>query len=180
MKNAPFSRTSKLLGSLFFLPLSLCSPAQLSVPAARRIVILVTIDGLPARALNDPSLPMPALRELARNGAVAAGMIPINPTVTWPNHTTLITGVDATRHHVIANGLLVVPDGNGAIQVKPEADESVFVHAHTLYDIAAEHGLSTGQVDWVAVGGVKNIAWQFAEKPTMDSPSSRTSSTIGV
>jgi hypothetical protein len=132
MENAPYSMTSKLLCSLLLVALSLSSPAQSSARAGRPIVILVTIDGLPARALNDPSLPMPALRELARNGAVATGMIPINPTVTWPNHTTLITGVDATRHHVIANGLLVVPDGNGAIQVKPEADTSVLVHAHTL------------------------------------------------
>jgi len=170
MENAPYSMTSKLLCSLLLVAPSLYSPAQSSVRASRPIVILVTIDGLPARALNDPSLPMPALRVLARNGAVATGMIPINPTVTWPNHTTLITGVDATRHHVIANGLLVVPDGNGALQIEPEADKSVLVQAHTLYDIAAEHGLSTGQVDWVAVGGAKNIAWQFAEKPTMDSP----------
>jgi predicted AlkP superfamily pyrophosphatase or phosphodiesterase len=161
--------TSKLLRPLFLLPLSLCSQAQSNAPAARPIVILLTIDGLPARALNDPSLPMPMLRELARNGAVSTGMIPINPTVTWPNHTTLITGVDASRHHVIANGLLVLPDGNGTVQVNPEADKSVLVHAHTLYHIAAEHGLSTGQVNWVAVSGVKNIAWQFSEKPTLDS-----------
>ena len=170
MANASLPVTSNLLGSLLLLALSLTSSAQSNAGAGKPIVILVTIDGFPARALDDPSLPMPTLRELAKNGAVSKGMIPINPTVTWPNHTTLITGVDASRHHVIANGLLVVPDDNGAVQVKPEADKTVLVQAHTLYDIAVEHGLSTGQVDWVAVSGAKNIAWQFAEKPTMDSP----------
>jgi predicted AlkP superfamily pyrophosphatase or phosphodiesterase len=165
--------TPKLLSSLLLLSFSLSSSAQSNSRNPRTdrpIVILVTIDGFPARALEDPSLPMPTLRELAKNGAVSTGMIPINPTVTWPNHTTLITGVDASRHHVVANGLLVVPEDGGAIQVKPDADKSVLVHSHTLYDIAAEHGLSTGQVDWVAVSGAKNISWQFAERPAMDSP----------
>jgi len=169
MTNTSFITTSTLLSSLLLLPFSLTCQGQSKAVVGRPIVILITIDGFPARALDDPSLPMPMLRELAKNGAVSAGMIPINPTVTWPNHTTLITGVDASRHHVVANGLLVFPEDNGAVQVKPDADKSVLVHARTLYDVAAEHGLSTGQVDWVAVSGAKNIRWQFAEKPTMDS-----------
>lgn len=165
--------TSKFLRFLLFLAFSIGSLAQSGRPnskADRPIVILITIDGFPARALDDPSLPMPMLREMAKSGAVSKGMIPINPTVTWPNHTTLITGVDASRHHLIANGLLVVPDDGGPIQMKSDLEKSVLVQAPTLYEIAAEHGLSVGQVDWVAVRGAKGIAWQFAQDPTMDSP----------
>ena len=33
-------------------------------------------------------------------------MRPVNPTVTWPNHTTLITGVTPAKHGVLFNGLL--------------------------------------------------------------------------
>ena len=36
---------------------------------------------------------MPTLRKLAAQGAVAKGMRPVNPTVTWPNHTSIVTGV---------------------------------------------------------------------------------------
>ena len=60
------------------------------------IVVMITIDGFPARALKDPRLPMPTLRMLEVNGAYADAMQPINPTVTWPNHTALVTGVDAS------------------------------------------------------------------------------------
>jgi len=165
--------TSKFLRFLLFFAFSVGSLAQsgrLNSKADRPIVILITIDGFPARALDDPSLPMPMLRQMAKDGAVSKGMIPINPTVTWPNHTTLITGVDASRHHLVANGLLVVPEDGGPIQMKSDVDKSILVQAPTLYDIAAEHGLSIGQVDWVAVSGAKNIAWQFAQDPTMDSP----------
>ena len=69
-------------------------------------MVVISLDGFPAYALNDPRLPIPTLRKLAREGAAAAAMQPINPTVTWPNHTTMVTGVDASRHQVLFNGLL--------------------------------------------------------------------------
>ena len=47
--------------------------------AQKPIVVVITIDGLPARALADPRLPMPTLRSLAAKGAVATAMQPINP-----------------------------------------------------------------------------------------------------
>ncbi|MBB5059319.1 putative AlkP superfamily pyrophosphatase or phosphodiesterase [Granulicella aggregans] len=131
------------------------------------IVIVVTIDGFPARALEDPRLPMPTLRSLAAAGAVSTGMQPINPTVTWPNHTAMITGVDASHHFVMANGLVVLPEDGGAPQIEPWTDKAKLVHARTLYEAAAEKGLTTGQVDWVAIYGAKGVRWQFGEKPDM-------------
>ena len=34
-------------------------------------------------------------------------MITVNPTVTWPNHTSIVTGVKPARHSVIYNGMFV-------------------------------------------------------------------------
>ncbi len=129
------------------------------------IVIVITVDGFPARALQDPQLPMPTLRALAASGAVATGMKPINPTVTWPNHTAMITGVNASQHFVMANGLIVQPADGTAPEIEPWTDKDKLVHARTLYDAAAEKGLTTGQVDWVAIYGAKGVRWQFGEKP---------------
>lgn len=134
------------------------------------IVVLITLDGFPARALDDPRLPMPTLRKLQAEGAYAQGMQPINPSVTWPNHTTLITGVTAAEHHVMANGLITVPADGSELQVKPWTPKEQLVHARTLYDAVAEQGMSTGQVDWVAIYGAKNVRWAFAEQPGTDSP----------
>src|ERR1041385_4989218 len=72
-----------------------------------RTVVLISLDGFPAYALDDPRLPIPTLRRLAREGVSAASMHPINPTVTWANHTAIVTGVDASEHQVLFNGLLV-------------------------------------------------------------------------
>jgi predicted AlkP superfamily pyrophosphatase or phosphodiesterase len=59
----------------------LVAEATLTANRNEPIVIFIMIDGFPARALEDPRLPMPALRSLAAAGAVATGMVPINPTV---------------------------------------------------------------------------------------------------
>ena len=133
------------------------------------IVVLITIDGFPARALKDPRLPMLTLRELEANGAHADAMQPINPTVTWPNHTALITGVDASTHHIMANGLITFPADGGAPKIEPWVPKDELVHARTLYDAMAEKGMTTGQVDWVAIYGAKNVRWEFGERPNMDS-----------
>jgi predicted AlkP superfamily pyrophosphatase or phosphodiesterase len=139
--------------------------AQASSAQNAPVVILVTIDGFPARALKDPRLPMPTLRSLAASGAVAEGMIPVNPSVTWPNHTALITGVNATGHHVLANGRIELPEDGGAPEVKPWVDKAKLVDARTLYEAATEKGLTTAQVDWVAIYGAKGVTWKFGERP---------------
>jgi len=105
-------------------------------------------------------------------------MTPINPTVTWPNHTTLVTGVDARKHGVLFNGLLnrdVHPP-----KVEPWVDKDKMVHTRTVYDAAYEAGLTTAQVDWVAIYGAKTISWQFPEKPDPDGPIEREMESDGV
>ena len=133
-----------------------------------RTVVVISLDGFPAYALDDPRLPIPTLRKLASEGAVAASMQPVNPTVTWPNHTTLVTGVDASEHHVLFNGLLVRPADGAQPTIEPWRDKELMVHAPTVYDIAYRAGLTTAQVDWVAIFGAKTITWQFPELPNPD------------
>jgi predicted AlkP superfamily pyrophosphatase or phosphodiesterase len=151
----------------------LTAVAAPSVEKQKPIVIVISLDGLPARALQDPRLPMPALRSLAASGAVADAMQPINPTVTWPNHTSLITGVDASRHFVMANGLITFPLNGREPVVEPWVDKEKLVHARTLYESAKEQGLTTAQVDWVAIYGAKGVDWAFGEEPDPDSTIAR-------
>jgi len=64
---------------------------------------MISVDGLVAYYLDDPKAEMPTIRALAAEGARASMMKASTPTVTWPNHTTLVTGVTPARHGVIAN-----------------------------------------------------------------------------
>ena len=162
-------RRMSLWRSLCSIALILCA-ATISFgavvkPQKSRTVVVISLDGFPAYALDDPRLPIPTLRKLAREGVAAASMRPINPTVTWPNHTAIVTGVNATEHQVLFNGLLIRPKDGAKPTVEPWRDKEQLVHATTIYDLAYKAGLTTAQVDWVAIYGAKTITWQFAELP---------------
>src|SRR4051794_20630753 len=89
------------LGVLVLLAGALSLPAGAGKAApgdGERHVVLITLDGCGADNLDDPRIPLPNLRRLAQEGARAGRMTTANPTVTWPNHTTLVTGVAAARH----------------------------------------------------------------------------------
>jgi predicted AlkP superfamily pyrophosphatase or phosphodiesterase len=90
---ARFGRViSSAVAFALFIPCYAVMRAQNDGTAASRgpIVVFITIDGFPARALKDPRLPMPTLRKLEADGAHADAMQPVNPTVTWPNHTSIM------------------------------------------------------------------------------------------
>lgn len=135
-------------------------------------VVIISLDGFPAWALDDPHLPVPTLRRLGASGAVAAGMRPVNPTVTWPNHTSMITGVTPAKHGVLFNGLLVRERGVPP-RVEPWRDKADMVRVPTLYDAAHARGLTTAQVDWVAIYNAPTVTWEFRERPDPANPVSR-------
>jgi hypothetical protein len=73
------------------------TPVRASAPATNRHVILISLDGFAAYMLADQTLPVPALRALAKNGVMAEAMIGVNPTVTWPNHTSTTRSAPMAR-----------------------------------------------------------------------------------
>jgi len=133
-------------------------------------VVVISLDGFPAYALEDERLPIPTLRNLMRNGASAKRMKTVNPSVTWPNHTAIITGVDASRHGVLYNGMLTRPAPNQPVKVEPWRDKAEMVKAPTVYDLAHQNGMTTAQVDWVAIQNAATITWQFPEVPKVTGP----------
>ncbi len=69
-------------------------------------VLMISIDGLrPADVLDaqNRGLRLPVLTALARHGAYATGVRDATPSVTYPNHTTLVTGVWPARHGIASN-----------------------------------------------------------------------------
>ena len=57
-------------------------------------VIVVSLDGLAAYLVDDTKAPLPTVRKMATAGCIVEGGMKVsNPSVTWPNHTSMITGV---------------------------------------------------------------------------------------
>lgn len=92
--------TLTLAGSLALYAMSL--GAQ---PAARTDhVVLVSIDGLRPEFYRDPAaFGAPTIQQMARYGVHALGVRGVFPSVTYPSHTTLITGATPARHGVYYN-----------------------------------------------------------------------------
>jgi len=132
------------------------------------MVVVVSLDGVPSYALEDPRLPIPTIRRLIREGASVNAMRVENPTVTWPSHTSMVTGVNASRHQVLYNGLLIPPSDGKPGRIEPWRDKDEMVRATTVYDIAHGAGLTTAQVEWVAIYGARTITWKFPEIPDPD------------
>lgn len=143
-----------------------------SAPAADKDqhVILISIDGFPAWMWKDKSVPVPNLRKLAEQGAQTEAMTVSNPSITWINHTTMVTGVNPQKHGVLFNGLLVRGEGNKPPKIEPWVHKNRLVHVPTIYDIAHKEGLTTAEVDWVAIKDAETINWSFEELPDASRP----------
>ena len=78
-------------------------------------VVMISIDGLKPEAYTQPGpADVPTLRKLAAEGAFARGVVGIFPTVTYPSHTTLITGVTPAVHGIYNNRILDAEDRSDA------------------------------------------------------------------
>jgi len=148
---------------------SILGSAFAQVPARQRMVVVISLDGFPAYALDDPKLPVPTLRRLIRDG-VNARMTIVNPTVTWPNHTAMVTGVRSDEHGLLANGTISRTGSWPPVKVEPMIDKEQMVHVPTVYDAARHAGLTTAQIDWVAVNRAPTITWAFNEWASADGP----------
>jgi len=115
-------------------------------------VVLLSIDGLKPDYVIEADkhgLKIPNLRRLFLEGAHASGVIPAFPTVTYPNHATMVTGVSPSRHGILANTPFD-PYGKNSDGWYWYAED---IKVPTLWDAARKAGLVTASVDWpVTVG----------------------------
>lgn len=124
--------------------------------ASARSLLIISLDGLPPRYVteaNSLQLRIPNLRTFVRDGAHARGVVGVLPTLTYPNHTTLVTGVRPEEHGVLSNTpfdpLLTNRDGWYWY-----AED---IRVPTLWSAARAAGISTATVNWPVTVGDKNI-----------------------
>ncbi|HEX8911672.1 MAG TPA: alkaline phosphatase family protein [Humisphaera sp.] len=165
-------RRSVLAAVLLFVLVAATAPraraadAPSTRPAAAAHVVLITIDGFPAALLDDPKAPVPTLRALAKQGTVAAaGMRVINPSITWPNHTTLVTGVRADKHSVLFNGVLTRPGGGRPVRVDPARDQADLVAVPTVFDLLHKAGHRTAAINWPCTRNSPTLDDNFPDVP---------------
>jgi predicted AlkP superfamily pyrophosphatase or phosphodiesterase len=93
--------------TLQILAMAACAPYAPGLPAAPvgsdepAYVVLVSFDGMHPALLD--RTPTPAFDRLAAGGVQAAGLIPVYPSKTFPNHYTIATGLYPHRHGLVDN-----------------------------------------------------------------------------
>jgi predicted AlkP superfamily pyrophosphatase or phosphodiesterase len=129
------------------------APGKGAGHASRRLIV-ISIDGLDARLLNDPNLKVkaPNIRALMKDGA-SATVVGVAPSDTWAAHASLVTGVSPWQ-----NGI--------AFSAAPNAAESAFLasgfRTETLWEAASHAGLKTATIYWPSTLGA-SVAFDFPE-----------------
>jgi predicted AlkP superfamily pyrophosphatase or phosphodiesterase len=160
------SQTIRATSCVWLLAARLCLwTLPSALPAAEvKHVVLVSVDGLAASYLDDPKAEMPTLRRLRQLGASADGMITSFPSVTWPSHTSLITGTRPRTHGVLANTVFDRRSRQPVVYIgDPVLTKEQTVHVETLYDAAHAAGLKTAAVIWPATNGAKGLDWSIPD-----------------
>jgi predicted AlkP superfamily pyrophosphatase or phosphodiesterase len=137
-------------------------------------LVMLSIDGLRADALDDPSLALPALRGLIARGARARRLVPVFPTVTWPCHTSIVTGVRPARHGVVGNLTWDRAAGRVVEHFGDRTDAGV--RAETLWDALHARGERVAAVCWPKTRGaaaVPDNIPEFYEQPLFEAYASR-------
>ena len=123
---------------------------------------MISVDGMkPEYVLQAGAhgLKVPYLRSLMADGTYADGVVGVWPTVTYPSHTTLVTGVLPAEHGILAN-----------LQFDPRRrfEDAWFWYASevkvpTLWQAAHRKGLVTASIGWPVTVGATGIDYLIPE-----------------
>ena len=142
----------------------LTAPSFAAHPASDRVLVLISLDGLAGFYIDDPKAEMPTIRKLVADGAGSSAMKSSVPTVTWTNHTTLVTGVHPARHGVVGNNFYDrVKREQVALIGDAVYDKDQIVRVPTVYDAAKRAGLRTAAVRWPATRGARTLDWSIPD-----------------
>jgi predicted AlkP superfamily pyrophosphatase or phosphodiesterase len=145
------TRLSALLLSFAFAHLGMAAP-----------VLMVSVDGMkPEYVLeaNRRHLHLPFLRSLLADGSYAEGVVGVWPTITYPSHTTLLTGVAPAEHGILAN-LQFDPErhfGDAWYWYTPQ------IRVPTLWHGAHAAGLVTASIGWPVSVDAQDVDYLIPE-----------------
>ncbi|WP_235974207.1 ectonucleotide pyrophosphatase/phosphodiesterase [Luteimonas deserti] len=145
----------------------LCSCSSLPAPDAAAAasepptVVLVSLDGVRPDALGRGDTP--TLDALAADG-VQAWMRPSYPSLTFPNHYTLVTGLRPDRHGLIHNSMYDAELGEFRLSDREAVSNGDwYADGEPVWVTAERAGLPTATLSWpgseAAVRGLRPTRW---------------------
>jgi predicted AlkP superfamily pyrophosphatase or phosphodiesterase len=139
--------------------LFVCALAALAHAAP---VLMISLDGLKPEYITQADahgMKIPYLRSFVNSGTYAEGVTGVWPTVTYPSHTTLITGVTPAEHGVYNNHQFDPTQSFGDAWNWYAAE----IRVPTLWQAAHRAGLGTASVGWPVSVGATDVDWLIPE-----------------
>ena len=120
-------------------------------------VILISVDGLRPEFYRDERWPAPQMQIMATQGVHALAVKGVTPTVTYPSHTTMVTGALPARHGVVHNRPFE-PGGATGVWYMEYTD----ILVPTLWDAVRAAGGTSAGISWPVSAGA-DIDWNIPE-----------------
>jgi predicted AlkP superfamily pyrophosphatase or phosphodiesterase len=160
---APFAA---LLASI--LVLTACAspgtPASAESPtthAARDPLLLISVDGLHPDRINPHD--SPNIARLAANGVRARWMTPSYPSLTFPNHYTIVTGLRPDRHGIVHNSMQDEALGTFRLSDRDAVGNGAWWGGEPVWVRAENAGMPTATMFWpgseAEIAGVRPTRW---------------------
>lgn len=154
-----------MIRALMLILLSIAAPATARpAPAIAPVTILISIDGFRADYLTRGITPR--LNKLAAKGA-SASMRSSYPTVTFPNHYTIVTGKRPDTNGIVSNRF-EDPTKPGMIFTMASAEPFWWAQAEPIWTTAEKAGVRTATMFWpgsnIDQAGVRPSDWHFYTK----------------
>jgi predicted AlkP superfamily phosphohydrolase/phosphomutase len=146
-----------------------------------RPVVVISVDGLDYRYLRDADalgLQIPHMRRMMQEGAAAQGVIGVVPTITWPSHTTLISGVAPHVHGIQGNRRAKAEGGDYYWSTS-------LLRSPTLLNVVRERQMKSAAITWPVTVDAPvdfNLPEYFQKRNggAMDLPSIESKATPGL
>jgi predicted AlkP superfamily pyrophosphatase or phosphodiesterase len=138
------------------------APPAAAVSAPAHPVILISVDGLRADYLRRGLTPN--ISALAARGVTTPAMRPSFPSLTFPNHYTLVTGLRPDRHGIVNNNMDDAVLGRFAMSIKEAVGDARWWNGGEPIWVTAERaGIPTATMFWpgsdAAIRGVRPRNW---------------------
>jgi predicted AlkP superfamily pyrophosphatase or phosphodiesterase len=155
------SRGAAWLALLLLLSACATAPSR-SVPESPAPLLLISLDGTRADYLQRGITPH--LSRLAQEGVQAKWMNPSYPSLTFPNHYTLVTGLRPDHHGIINNTMWDEQLGDFALSNRDAVGDARWWSGEPIWVSAEKAGIRTATLFWpgseAAVQGVRPWQWR--------------------
>ncbi|HWJ29980.1 MAG TPA: ectonucleotide pyrophosphatase/phosphodiesterase [Flavisolibacter sp.] len=106
-------------------------------------VVVISVDGLRPDFYLDSSWHANNIRALMKDGVYARGVNSVFPSMTYPSHTTIVTGVQPAHHGIYYNAVFEPQGSTGKIYWNDSS-----IKAFTIWTAAQNKGLKVASLLW--------------------------------